>query len=506
MLKVFEEGIEAVKPSALMRSRVAVKGHDSGEDATLVILNDKSENKSVLLEMILPPTVWIFGFGKACVSMAEELISILLSHSCTIKGQLNVPVGTILDEFSHVRKMLEVRECSPNNLPDNNAIEATKLMMQTIIEKSTEKAIHGDRESKKSLAIVLISGGGSALLESPRIPLDEYLSTIKSLVRVGASIDELNCIRKHLSFVKGGQFANHMCHFHTVINLIISDVIGDDFSVISSGPTFPDDSTFQDAISIIQMLNAKELPQSALDTLQLGVEGKIEETPSTIENNCIFKNQHHILIGSNQVALTACAVEARKQGYDVVVSSDPITGYVDQVAQNMMTLLLDTWIKECTKKTCYVFGGETVVNLTGHGIGGRSQELALTMGCFLHKSKEEVLKQGVKQVFFLSAGTDGQDGPTDAAGAIVSLHTIQHAIDVGMRPTSFLANNDSHSFFKKLSQTQCNCATCVAVSPTHLSTCCGVGNCLIQTGLTGTNVTDVMLIFIIPLATTPSSE
>jgi hydroxypyruvate reductase len=278
----------------------------------------------------------------------------------------------------------------------------------------------------------------------------------------GATIHEINTIRKHLSSIKGGRLAV-AAHPATVVSLILSDVVGDDLDVIASGPTVPDNSTFEDCFRIVQKYNIeKQLPKPIREHLHLGLQGNIPETPKTDDE--VFSKTRNLVIGNNLDALVAAKEEARRRGYATLILSSLIEGETSPVA-GMHAAISREMIRSghpLKPPACVISGGETTVTLTGDGLGGRNQEFALCVARDIAGSSPAVI---------LSGGTDGNDGPTDAAGAIADNTTLSRAMERKLDTDAYLENNDSYHFFKKLKD-------------------------LIMTGPTNTNVMDIHLVIV----------
>ncbi|MDP3028368.1 MAG: glycerate kinase, partial [Deltaproteobacteria bacterium] len=290
--------------------------------------------------------------------------------------------------------------------------------------------------------IFLTSGGCSALLPLPVSPitLSEKKKLTNLLLRSGAPIHEINAVRKHISMTKGGSLAK-LAYPSTVINLILSDVVGDDLDVIGSGPFVPDSSTFQEAWNVLEKYNlTSRLPESIIKHLQAGLEGTVQETPKP--GQPYFRKVKNLIIGSNLVALKAAEIKARDMGFETLILSSQMQGAARELAKNYAAIA-----KEIVKSghpfsppVCLLAGGEPTVTVKGNGLGGRNTELALALAIEI---------QGLDRTTFLSGGTDGTDGPTDAAGAIVSGSTYRKALKKGLKPENYLAHNDSYTFFKE---------------------------------------------------------
>jgi len=310
----------------------------------------------------------------------------------------------------------------------------------------------------------LLSGGGSALLPapSPGITLEEKQRVTSLLLECGASIDEINVIRKHISRLKGGQLARLVASA-TLITLVLSDVVGDRLDVIASGPTVPDPTTYQDCLEIIRRYNLlAHLPASVCSHLQRGQVGELSETPKATDP--AFAGCQTVIIGSNRLALQAARVEARARGYRTLILSSSIEGETRQIAR--MHAAIAREIRQSGEPlappACVIAGGETTVTIHGDGTGGRNQEFALAAALDI---------TGLDNVVILSGGTDGTDGPTPAAGALADGHTVARARALGLAPETFLRRNDSYHFFHALDD-------------------------LLITGPTGTNVMDMHILLV----------
>lgn len=350
---------------------------------------------------------------------------------------------------SHIRGIEMIESGHP--IPD----EAGWRASQRIRELSRSLTVH-------DLLLVAISGGASALLPAPAEPvtLEAKQTTTDLLLRAGADIFELNAVRKHLSALKGGQLAA-LAYPATVIALLLSDVIGDPPDVIGSGPTAPDVSTFADAVEILRKYALLErVPAVVRERLERGVTGEIPETPKP--GDAIFKNVHNVVVGSNRLALEAAAAKARSYGYLPLILSSTMQGETREVARVHAEILREAVStgKPIAAPACLLSGGETTVTVHGEGKGGRNQEFALAAA---------VAIAGIPNVAVLSGGTDGSDGPTDAAGAIATGDTVGRARAIGLNATEHLRRNDAYPFFDALGD-------------------------LVRTGPTGTNVMDIHLL------------
>jgi hydroxypyruvate reductase len=287
------------------------------------------------------------------------------------------------------------------------------------------------------LVFFLLSGGGSALLPYPAegLSLTDKQRTTEALLKSGARILEINAIRKHLSRLKGGQLAG-LAAPATLISLVLSDVIGDSLETIASGPTVPDSSTYSDCLDIIRHYQlGPKIPSAVLEYLERGARGESAETPQHLSG--IFERVQNVIIGNIRTALSSALRRAEELGYHTTIFSEAIQGESRAVARRFAALLKEIAASDqpVSRPACVISGGETTVTVRGDGLGGRNQEFALAAAL-------EV--SGVDQIVVLSAGTDGTDGPTDAAGAIVDGKTVERAIAQGLDAAAFLDRNDSH--------------------------------------------------------------
>ncbi len=387
----------------------------------------------------------VIGAGKASAAMASALETILGNR---------INSGCIITKYGHGKplKNIEIIEAS-HPIPNDAGVSGTKKL-QYLAETADEK----------TLVICLLSGGGSALTPSPALGitlLDKQKTTLE-LLRCGATIHEVNTIRKHLSAFKGGWLAKSVFPA-TMINLVLSDVVGDDLSVIASGPGVPDTTTFKDCLILIENYGIKNnLPIQVLDHLNKGVKGLILETPKP--DDPIFKSIHHIIIANNMTALLCAQKKAISLGYDSLILSSIIEGESKEVAKMHSKIakgIIDSG-HPIKPPACILTGGETTVTLKGDGKGGRNQEFALACAQNLSDLKHAII---------LSCGTDGTDGPTDAAGAMVDYTTINRATALKMNSELYLKNNNAYPFFENLGD-------------------------LIKTGPTLTNVMDLQVVLV----------
>lgn len=389
--------------------------------------------------------LFVIGFGKGAYPMAKAIEDDLAGF---------IDSGIVITKYGHFDKNNKFKKIkileAGHPLPDESGLNATKEIIKLLKDAD-----------KNTLIVCLISGGGSALYISPldEITLNEKQETTRLLLKSGAAINELNTVRKHISKVKGGRTAE-LAYPAKIISLILSDVIGDNLDVIASGPTAPDETTYNEALSVIEKYGlTKSIPPKVLDIFIQGKNGAIPDTPK--KKNIIFENVENIIIGNNKKALEATNKKALRAGIKTEILASDITGEAKDIGKQLADKAKDIK-KSLQSPVCLLSGGETTVTVKGNGIGGRNMELALAFS---------IEVEGTDGITLLSAGTDGTDGPTDAAGAIVDGQTIPKARRLGLDPEGFLMNNDSYSFFKKTGG-------------------------LFITGPTGTNVMDIQIVII----------
>jgi glycerate 2-kinase len=413
---IFSEAVSAVNPYKKLEDMLQID-----RDRLLIRLGEGSE-KTFDLDTFR--RIFLIGTGKASASMAQAIENILGGR---------VTYGLITTKYGHalLLKCTEIIEAG-HPIPDQRGVEGSKKI-QSLLEGSKDE----------DLVIFVLSGGGSSLLPHPAdgITLAEKQEVTQLLLGCGANIREINTVRKHISQVKGGWLAR-WAYPSTVIGFILSDVVGDAFDVIGSGPTVPDNSLFEHAWKILEKYDLlKDIPSSIRRHLLLGREGKVEETPKP--GDVAFKKVYNYLIGSNILALRAAAEEAISFGFNTLILSSSIVGETREAVRFHCAIAREILSSgnPLPRPACVLSGGETTVTLKGHGLGGRNQEFALT-GAF------EI--NGLEKVVLLSGGTDGTDGPTDAAGAIVDYTTIQRAQSLGLDPEVYLEDNDAYPFFQRL--------------------------------------------------------
>jgi hydroxypyruvate reductase len=413
---IFLKGLSAVDPSVILKERVRID-----RDRLLIKTEGGSEKIFDLNDL---HKIFLVGTGKASSSMARAIEEILGDR---------ITRGVITTKYGHAVPLnkTEIIEAG-HPLPDRKGYEGAKKIQRLLKESGPE-----------DLVIFLLSGGGSALLPFPadRIDLKEKQEVTQLLLDCGASIKEINTIRKHISRIKGGWLAK-WAYPSAVIGFILSDVVGDQMDVIGSGPTVPDPSTFEEAWEILKKYDlVNEIAPSILKHLQAGKGGKAEETPKPGE--VVFEKVTNNLIGSNILALLAAGKEATSLGLNTLILSSLVEGETREAAR-FHTAIAKEVISSgnpVSKPACILSGGETTVTIKGKGLGGRNQEFVLAGALEI---------SGVEKVVLLSGGTDGTDGPTDATGAVADNTTFQRAKSMGLDPKSYLDQNNAYPFFEKL--------------------------------------------------------
>jgi glycerate 2-kinase len=427
ILKSLDNALNAVDPREIIRARVALEGHTLKVDPYAFDLKKFKH-------------IYVIGGGKASGSMAEALEQVLNGH--ITNGLVNVLHGT-----KNKTKIVKLQGAS-HPVPDEAGVEGTRKMLQ-MAEKAEEDG----------LIICLISGGGSSLMPLPRgsIKLADKKMITDALLKSGATINEFNTVRKHISDFKGGWLAKK-AYPATILNLILSDVMGDPLDFIASGPTVPDSTTFREAVQVLEKYSLwSKAPSTIKKVLSDGEKGLIPETPKAGDE--AFEKVCNVVVGNNRLASQALCDCLKSSGLNTVLLTSTLEGEARQVGTVLASIAREVTSSgnPSKKPSGIVAGGETTVVVTGKGKGGRNQEIALASALKL---------RGLKGVVLASLTTDGVDGPTDAAGAIVDSMTLDRAEKLGLIPETFLADNDSYHFFARLGD-------------------------LIFTGPTGTNVNDI---------------
>jgi len=423
---IFSSALKAVDPYAAVKGRISA-------------VQDR-------IQETRPERIVVAGFGKAACPMAKAVEDSL--QDCIVEG-------IVITKYGHCEKSgpQKIRICEGGHpVPDENGLMATQDLVELL-----------RRADEKTLVVCLISGGGSALLVSPcaGVSLAEKQKVTDLLLKAGADIFELNSVRKHLSDVKGGRLAE-IASPSRVVSLLISDVIGDPLDVIASGPTAPDPSSYRDALRVLERYGLMEsAPRAVIDHLHRGDRGLLPETPK--QGNPIFGKVENIIAAGNRQAIEEARSRAASLGLQAEVISREVSGEAGEAAKKLAhEAIRRKNLRDSGSPLCLISGGETTVHVTGNGLGGRNTEFALAFA-------REV--RDIDGITCISAGTDGTDGPTDAAGAIVNGRTVYEAAAKGLDPEAYLENNDSYTFFK-------------------------AAGGLFITGPTGTNVMDLQIILV----------
>ncbi|MBA4063200.1 MAG: glycerate kinase [Isosphaera sp.] len=419
-VEIWRAAVDAVRPGPLVEA--AVRGEAAVSAA---------------------PRVLVVGAGKAGPGMAAGLETALADRLDRVEGLVNVPAGMTAD-LRRVR--LHAARPPGVNEPRPEGVAGAEEMLRLLASAGPD-----------DVAVCLLSGGGSALLPAPAdgVTLADKLAVTKLLHRSGATIDEMNCVRKHLSAVKGGRLAQAF-RGRLLLSLVISDVVGDPLDVIASGPTAPDPTAFADALAVLDRFGLA-VPEGVRRHLEAGRAGSVPETPKAVPANVVNR-----VIGSNRVALDAARRKAEAFGYRVLDLGAFVEGETRQVATAVAGVVRSVRRDgaPAAPPACVLLGGETTVTLGDDpGKGGRNQEFVLAVLAKLGRD-------GMCGVTVLSGGTDGEDGPTDAAGAVADAESLA---DAGGTVEDHLRRHDAYPFFERASG-------------------------LLKTGLTGTNVTDVRVI------------
>ncbi len=441
LVKIFQDAVHAVDPACLIERHVKREGR-----ALLIDTHDKtiSEDLATYNKII------VLGIGKASARMSAAMEGIL--------GD-NLTTGLVITKYGHGLKLAKVHVLEAGHpIPDANSMDGARMLIRIACDSD-----------KQTLIISLISGGGSSLFSLPAegISLEDKIETARVILASGASIDEVNCIRKHMSKVKGGRFAK-IAYPARLISLILSDVIGDRLDTISSGITTPDPTTFKDALSVLAKYSLEDkVPRAVKELLTSGSQGHISETPK--DNDPAFSNSVNIIVGNNTLACKAALSCAQKLGYDAHILTTTLAGEARLAGECLAGIAreMDSGRSGLEKPAVLILGGETTVTMRGAGKGGRNQELALAFACALH-----AVSPDSTNIFFLSAGTDGTDGPTDAAGAIVTPLLMKKMKRISAEAMRHLQDNDAYHFFSQQ-------------------------DLLFKTGPTYTNVCDIQLLMVL---------
>jgi hydroxypyruvate reductase/glycerate 2-kinase len=394
--------------------------------------------------------VLVVGGGKAGAAMAAGVEAALADRLDRVHGVINVPADSV-----RPLKAIRLHAARPagSNHPTAEGVEGALAMLDLAAGAGPT-----------DVGLCLLSGGGSALLPAPPegITLEEKQQVTRLLHACGATIDEMNCVRKHLSRIKGGRLAQAFGG-RPIFSLILSDVVGDPLDVIASGPTAADPTTFLDALHVLERYHLiAQVPPAVLTHLERGHAGQVPETPKTLPEGV-----HNRILGNNARALAAARRQAESLGYPVLNLGSFLEGETRQVAVVLAGVLRSVRGdgQPSPPPLCILSGGETTVTLDeDHGRGGRNQEFVLA-------ALVKLGEKGLERVVILSGGTDGEDGPTDAAGAVGDAATLRRAAELGLDPGRFLDRHDAYPFFEATGD-------------------------LLKTGLTQTNVMDVRVLLV----------
>jgi len=434
IMAIVNAALRAVDPAEAIRKVVKREGNN-------LIVAGKTYNLEKYRRVI------VIGGGKAGAPMAAAVEEILGERIA--KGWVNVKEGYILEPSPTRITINQAGHPTPNE----SGLEGARKILELASEAGED-----------DLVITLISGGGSALMPLPAegITLEDKKIATSLLLKCGATINEINALRKHISALKGGQLAK-AAYPATVISLILSDVIGSPLDTIASGPTAPDSTTFSDAWKVLEKYDLlTEMPPRIVERIKRGMEGEIPETPKP--GDPVFERVQNVIIGDNYIAATAALEEAKKLGYNAMLLTTFLEGEAREVAKAVAALGKEVAFRgvPIPPPACLILGGETTVTVKGKGKGGRNQELALAAAIAL---------EGWENVTVVTLATDGTDGPTDAAGAIVDGTTTRKAAERGLSPLAYLQDNDSYTFFQAIGD-------------------------LLVTGPTNTNVNDLVFVFV----------
>ncbi len=426
-LTIYRAALAAADPRAAVLRSLRVQGHwlHAGERAA----HDLSRGR-----------VLVIGAGKAGAPMAAAVEEVLGDR---------IAAGVVTVKYGHLGPTGKIKvEEAGHPLPDENGLRAAADSLRLLVGLSAD-----------DLVLCLISGGGSALYELlvPGVTLADLRALTGALLRCGANIVEINALRKHISQVKGGQLARAAAPAQ-VISLILSDVLGSPLDVIASGPTAPDKSTYAEAWAIVEKYGLqRSLPRSILEHLERGARGEVADTPKP--GDALFDRVANLVIADNTIACEAAERTARELGYATALLSTAVEGEAREVGQELGRAARERIARGQPLPACLIQGGEPTVTVRGEGKGGRAQEVALAAAFPL---------AGLDRAVVLAAGTDGTDGPTDAAGAIADGTTLDRAAARGLDARAYLEANDSYYFFDTLGD-------------------------LVITGPTNTNVNDLMI-------------
>ena len=429
---IFDAGVAAADPGRCVHQALAVTG-------------DALRCGPLRFPLDTISSLRLVGAGKATAAMAAAAEAILGDR---------IEYGAINTKYGHALPLARVETFEAGHpVPDEAGVAGARRQLELLTDLAPDALVLG-----------LFSGGGSALLPAPAegLTLAEKQETTRLLLACGATIDEINALRKHLSAIKGGLLARAAAPAR-VVALMLSDVIGDPLDTIASGPTHPDTTTFGDCLAIVDRYDLRgQLSSPVRQHLEAGARGEQPETPKP--GDPCFARAESLVIGNSRLAIDAAAHKASALGYKVLVLTSRLQGEARQAAAALVSIAQETaeTNRPIARSACLIAGGETTVTLRNNGKGGRNQELALAAALQL---------EGWPAITLLSGGTDGTDGPTDAAGALADGQTLSRARAQGLDARAFLDRHDSYPFFAALDD-------------------------LVITGPTGTNVMDLQIVLI----------
>ena len=418
MRSIFSHALRRVDPYEMIIRSMSV------ENDTLVISHGAGTLREDLRSY---RDIMVLGIGKASSKMGMAMEEIL--------GE-RISRGAVVTKYGHAEPLKSIQVMQAGHpIPDKNSVAGARALFDL-----------ASGADEKTLIINLVSGGGSALFSLPPegISLKDKQAATKVLLESGADIGEINCIRKHLSQVKGGLFARAAFPAR-MINIILSDVVGDRLDTIASGIAVPDDTTYDQALDIVNRYHIRDrLPASVVDYLESGKKGEVPDTPK--QGDPVFDRVLNILLGNNLAACIAARDHGVSLGYRAVLLTSTLTGEAREAAKFFAAIARDIrkGTADFARPALILAGGETTVTIRGTGKGGRNQEMVLS---FLNEFSRN--QTGLEGIYFLSAGTDGTDGPTDAAGALIGPDLLHEAARLGLNPGAYLGNNDSYHFFEQ---------------------------------------------------------
>ena len=433
VLDLIHAALEAVEPAAAVRRHVRREGQ-------ILFAGEKSFDLAEI------ENIYVVGAGKAAAPMAVAIEEILGDR---------IADGVVNVRYGHTAPTRKIRiNQAGHPIPDDKSVQGAREILELC-----------QRAGPRDLVICLISGGGSSLMVLPvdGITLSDKRRLTNALLRSGATIKEMNAVRKHLSLVKGGNLLR-AAQPAEVVTLVMSDVVGSPLDVIASGPTVPDTTTYADARAAFATHALEDqVPAAIREVLARGAAGELPETPKP--GDPIFARTHNLVVGSNEIAARALMRRAQARGLNALLLSTFIEGEAREVGIVLAAIAREICAtgQPLPRPACLVGSGETTVSVRGRGRGGRNQELALAAAPLI---------EGLKDTLVVGFATDGVDGPTDAAGAIAHDATCQRARQLGLDPAHYLADNDSFHFFEQLGD-------------------------LIVTGPTNTNVADIMFVLVL---------